>query len=295
MELSSLRIFQAVARERGVTRAAERLHCVQSNVTTRLRKLEEELGAVLFVRQPRAMLLTSQGRILLDYANRILGLADEAGQILKEDGRAKGPLALGVFESTAALRLPGLLAAFHRACPEVELSLSTGTTSELTQGLADHRLDGVFTTEPAALAGLKELTVFWEELVLVTPARDRPKELSEALPEKPRLLVFPRPCSYRERLEGWLRQQGRPVFKYMELATVNGIIGCVAAGMGITLLPRAAVERAILAGEVAALPLPPEVAWLPVRFALRREEHRTKALASFLDLLETEAEEAPRT
>jgi DNA-binding transcriptional LysR family regulator len=78
MELSDLRIFTAVVREGGVTRAAERLHRVQSNVTTRIRQLEDDLGVALFIREGKRLRLAPAGQVLLDYADRLLGLANDA-------------------------------------------------------------------------------------------------------------------------------------------------------------------------------------------------------------------------
>src|SRR5580765_7602887 len=84
MDLSDLRVFSAVVREGGVTRAAERLHRVQSNVTTRIRQLEQELATPLFIRAGKRLHLTPAGQILLGYADRLLALADEAGMAVRD-------------------------------------------------------------------------------------------------------------------------------------------------------------------------------------------------------------------
>ncbi|MFU1987593.1 LysR family transcriptional regulator, partial [Bordetella avium] len=80
MDLSDLRIFLAVAREQSVTRAAQALDRVPSNVTTRIRQLEDHLGQALFMREHKRMTLSDAGRRLEDYAQRLLALADEAEQ-----------------------------------------------------------------------------------------------------------------------------------------------------------------------------------------------------------------------
>jgi DNA-binding transcriptional LysR family regulator len=102
MDLSDLRIFTTVVREGGITRAAERLNRVQSNVTTRIRQLEEDLDVSLFIREGKRLHLAPAGQALLGYAERLLALADEARAALK-DPRPRGVFRLGAMESTAAI------------------------------------------------------------------------------------------------------------------------------------------------------------------------------------------------
>src|SRR3954469_10817570 len=101
MDLSDLRIFTAVVREGGVTRAAEKLKRVQSNVTTRIRQLEEDLGVDLFLREGKRLHLAPAGQVLLGYADRLLALAEEARGAIR-DPRPRGLFRLGAMESTAA-------------------------------------------------------------------------------------------------------------------------------------------------------------------------------------------------
>src|SRR6516162_4296557 len=129
MELSDLLTFAAVASCGGITRAAGELHTVQSNVTNRIRALETEIGVPLFERHARGMTLTDAGKRLLPYADRLNVLSREALVAARDDGIAKGSLVLGSMETTAAVRLPPLLAQFHQRFPEVQLSLRTGPTA----------------------------------------------------------------------------------------------------------------------------------------------------------------------
>ena len=132
IDLAGLEIFKAVAEQGGITRAAARLHRVQSNVTTRVKQLEERLGTALFLRERGRLRLSAQGRVLLDYADRLLHLSAEAEAALR-DGRPAGTLRLGALESTAATRLPPVLSAFHRAYPDVRVELVTGTSGALVR------------------------------------------------------------------------------------------------------------------------------------------------------------------
>src|SRR5581483_9288074 len=129
LELTDLVTFSAVARNGGITRAAEELNTVQSNVTQRVKALEAEIGTTLFERHSRGMTLTGAGRRLFPYAQRMAALAREATLAAQDDGEPKGPLAIGSMETTAAVRLPTLFAEFHRRFPAVRLTLKTATTS----------------------------------------------------------------------------------------------------------------------------------------------------------------------
>ena len=105
MDLADLHIFRSVVQAGGVTRAAERLNRVQSNVTTRVRQLEAELGVDLFIRNGKRLHLSPAGQLLLDYADRLLDLAQEAREALHDEA-PRGLLRLGAMESTASVRLP---------------------------------------------------------------------------------------------------------------------------------------------------------------------------------------------
>ena len=154
MELTDLLTFSAVARLGGITRAAEELNTVQSNVTQRVKALEAEIGTALFERHSRGMTLTGAGRRLLPYAQRMAALSREAVLAARDDGEPKGPLSIGSMETTAAVRLPSLLAEFHRRFPAVRLTLRTATTADLVAAVLDGALDGAFVAGPIEHAEL---------------------------------------------------------------------------------------------------------------------------------------------
>ena len=131
MELTDLLTFSTVARLGGITRAADELNTVQSNVTQRVKALEAEIGTALFERHSRGMTLTGAGRRLLPYAQRMAALSREAVLAARDDGEPRGPLSIGSMETTAAVRLPALLADFHRRFPAVRLTLRTAPTADL--------------------------------------------------------------------------------------------------------------------------------------------------------------------
>jgi LysR family transcriptional regulator, cell division regulator len=293
VELSDLLTFAMVAHTGGITRAAEALNTVQSNVTQRIKALEGEIGTALFERHSRGMTLTGAGRRLLPYAQRMAALSREALLAARDDGEAKGPLAIGSMETTAAVRLPTVLAGFHRRFPAVNLTLRTATTAELAAAVLDGTLDGAFVTSPIDHADLTGITAFREELVLITARRfDSLASLRAGTPESgPTALVFRIGCTYRHRLEHLFAMLGWPSAARWELGTLDGMIGCVAAGMGVALLPRAVVERSELAKQIGILTLDPALAHIDTLFIHRRAMHQTSALAAFISCLDEQGRE----
>ena len=287
MELSDIQTFAAVARTGGITRAAEELNTVQSNVTQRVKALEAELGTPLFERHSRGMTLTGAGKRLLPYAQRMSALAREAVLAACDDGEPKGPLAIGSMETTAAVRLPPLLADFHRRFPAVRLSLRTAPTADLVACVLEGTLDGAFVAGPIAHAELIATSAFREELVLVSARRWATlAELRAGTPESgPTALAFRTGCTYRQRLEQIFVEFGWPSAARFELGTLDGMIGCVAAGMGVTLLPRAVVERSAMAGSVSIHALGPSHARVETLFIQRSGGHQYSALSGFMSCL----------
>ena len=284
MDAADLRVFEAVARLGGMGRAAAELNTVQSNVTARVRALEDELGTPLFRRHARGVTLTDAGRRLLPFAARIRGLLDDARRAACDDGTPAGPLIIGSLETTAAIRLSPLLSAYAAAYPRVDLTLRTGTTCELVEHVLQHRLEGAFVCGPVQHPELHTEAVFREQLVALTApgvadldALTRGGDL--------RIVVLRASCSYRLRLEAMLARRGVIGPRLLEFGTLDAILACVGAGLGITLLPRALAEDALREGRIGVHPLPPEEARVETVFVRRRDAYTSSALAAFLGLV----------
>ena len=278
-DLVELEIFKAVADLGGVTRAAAKLHRVQSNVTTRVKQLETRLGTKLFVRKHRRLVLSQEGKVLLAYADRLLRLSAEAESAL-QSGVPRGTFELGTLESTAATRLPPLLARYHQSFPDVRIDLVTGTTGALVARVADHEIEAAFVAEPFIADGLDSEPVFLEELVLITPPsleRIRaPKDIGHTT-----LIAFTTGCSYRRRLEAWLGSANVIPERIMEFGSYHAIVACVAAGAGIAVVPRAVLRTVPAAKNVAAHALPASVAKARTHLVWRQGE-KSPALAALL-------------
>ncbi|MBL8585280.1 MAG: LysR family transcriptional regulator, partial [Bradyrhizobiaceae bacterium] len=255
MDAANLRVFEAVARLGNMSRAAQELNTVQSNVTARIRALEHELGVPLFHRTNRGVALTEAGQRLLPYAAQIGRLLADARRAVDDNGTPRGPLTIGSLESTAGIRLPRLLAAYAAAHPEVDLVLTPGDTSELIDRTLNHEVDGAFVCGPVNHPDLDEEVIFREELVIVTA--QSAQSLADLLGQRHlKIVILKLGCSYRQRLEDVLARRGVVGLRRLEFGTIDGILGAVAAGVGITLLPRSLVAARVRAGEVAAHALP---------------------------------------
>lgn len=281
VDLDSLEIFRAVVREGGVVRAAARLNRVQSDVTTRIKQLEERLGVALFRRQGRSLALTSVGQSLLVHSERLLRMAEEMETEIRS-APVRGPLRLGSMESTAGSRLPKLLGRFHRRQPDIGIELQTGTTATLIRKMADYELDAAFVGEPFSAPGLQSMVAFEEKLVLVTsknhPDVKRATDLGRAT-----ILAFSQGCSYRKLLEEWFAHDRVKPERVMELASYQAIIACAAAGTGCGIVPVSLLDALHASKDIRQHPLPDKLGLNSTHLIWNREP--SAALQQFLDAL----------
>jgi DNA-binding transcriptional LysR family regulator len=240
MNLSDLEIFKTVAEEGGILRAARKLHRVQSNVTTRIKRLEMSVGAELFFRDRQRLVLSPRGQSLLAYADRLLRLADEARTVVSGQSPS-GVLRLGALESTSASRLPLLLAKFHDTYPNVRLELQTGTNDGLTDAVRERRLDAAFVAEAPSDGFFASLPLFREKLVLISSLRHPPITCPRDVTDDS-IIAFPNGCAYRRILERWLGRKNMTTIRVLELSSYHAIVVCAASGAGIALLPESVLE-----------------------------------------------------
>lgn len=283
MDLSDLHIFRSVVEEGGVTRAAEKLNRVQSNVTTRVRQLEDELGVTLFIREGKRLILAPAGKVLLDYAERLLDLAKEAREAV-HDGKPRGPLRLGAMESTAAVRLPQPLKEFSARYPDVRLELRTGDTQELPHLVLSGALDAALVAEPVPDTPFEKVKIYDEELVLVAgpdhaPLRGPRDARTQAI------LAFHPGCPYRMRLEQWFSKAGEIPERIIEMTSWHAILGCTAAGMGISLLPRMVLTTMPNQEFISVHKLPADLAHAPTMLIWRKGA-RSPKINALLDVLQ---------
>lgn len=285
MNTHDLNIFATAARLGSITKAAKSLATVQSNVTTRIRLLEEELGVPLFNRNHYGIILTPKGRELLPYAHQVLALMDHARQTVSNKKEIGGVLRIGSLQSTASARLPELLKEYVTKYNKVDIAVETGTTGELVEKVLDYTLDGAFVAGPADHPELDSVLAFLEELVLVTPAAYRHMDDYLKARGVPKVLVFKLGCFYREKLERYLSSEGFALLNQMEFGTLDGIIGCVAAGIGITILPRSAVERSACRKDLRIHTLGKDYRHVETLFITHKTRVRSSSMAKLIELI----------
>ncbi|NLQ18557.1 LysR family transcriptional regulator [Marinomonas sp. M1K-6] len=277
MDISDLVVFKAVVEYKGVTRAAQALHRVPSNVTARIKKLESELSVDLFLRENNRLSVTSAGLRLMDYTDKILQLQKSAIAELTHAEPA-GLLRLGSMESSAASRLPSLLARYHRTYPAVQIELMTAASMLLINRVIDGELDIAMASDPPDDPRISTTHCFDEELVLILPAAWA--ELEE-LPEALTMVGYSKGCSYRHRLETWLKRQGRVCEKVIEIPSHYTMIGCVIAGMGIGMVPRSLLSLHKTDG-LAFRAIDYDIAHAPT-YLISRKDNPSSAINAFIE------------
>jgi DNA-binding transcriptional LysR family regulator len=284
MDLGDLHIFRSVVQAGGITRAAEKLNRVQSNVTTRVHQLEADLGVQLFIREGKKLHLSPEGKLLLDYADRLLDLAQEAREAV-HDAKPRGLLRLGTMESTAAMRLPVPMNEYLGRYPDVTLELRTGNTQVLATALLAGDLDAALVTDPVADAPFEKVPIYDEELVIVAAANHPPiRSPRDAKPQT--VLAFEPGCSLRQRLEDWFAHHGEMPDRIVEITSYHAMLGCVVAGMGISLLPRNVLTTFPDTRLLSLHSLPPELDRAPTVLIWRKGTHSPKVRALMEVLIE---------
>ncbi len=262
MEIRQLRYFEAVARHRHFTRAANELHVAQSALSHQVRRLEQELGVELLRRTTRSVEPTEAGALVAAHARAVLAQTDALrGEIDELRGLVRGRLAVGAMLFGGELDIPALLARFTASFPHVEIGIREGTAQRMLDLLRDGSLDLTFALEVDPPAGVDRLELSSEELTVVVSldhplAGRRPLRLSSLAGY--RLIAFERGSSTRALLDAALADAGAEPPIAVEASDLTLIRSLAARGLGVAVLPRSFVE---LPG--------PKVSFRPLSPALR--------------------------
>ena len=289
MELSELRVFLTVATERGFSRAAMKLHRTQPAVSQAVRRLEEGIGERLFDRAAKDAALTDAGRLVRDYAERLLRLSEEAETAIKDlrDLR-RGRVLVGANEASVHAALP-LIQRFRAAHPLVHVDVRRIPARQIGAEVAQGSLDfGVLTFQPAE-PRLSSIVLGQDELVmLVHPAHPLAQTREVTLSECARQTVIAHndPSYVREHVLRLFEQHHIPANILVSLPSLEGIKRAVEMQMGVALLPRRCAESEIARGELVALAMPEIRLRRQVRLVYRKATERSHASAAFLRSVE---------
>ena len=301
MEFRQVETFRAVAEDLSFSRAAAKLGYVQSSVSSQVAALEQELGVPLFDRLGRRIALTEAGKVMLSYARRLSVLAGEAKEAVVDagvgTGEITGSLVVSAPETLLTYRLPHLLALFHERHPKVRLSVRPSAIGRLTgsarRAIEEGRVDVAFVMdEPAGdqkqPANLSIEDLVSEQITVIAPSSHAlvssaivvPQDLSGEtvlLPEAPEA-----GCAYRGQFERQLSSSGVVVPEKMEFQSIEAVKRCVAAGMGISVLPTVTVEGELRADDLTALRWE-EAFEVKTRMVWHTERWKSPALRAFLE------------
>ncbi|MGL5699350.1 MAG: putrescine utilization regulator PtrR [Kluyvera sp.] len=286
MDLTQLEMFNAVAQTGSITQAARKVHRVPSNLTTRIRQLESDLGVELFIRENQRLRLSPAGHSFLRYSQQILALVDEARMVVAGD-EPQGLFSLGSLESTAAVRIPETLARYNQRYPRIQFDLATGPSGTMTDGVLEGTLSAAFIDGPLIHPGLDGMPVYPEEMMIVAahghPPITRASEVNGAS-----IYAFRANCSYRRHFESWFHADHATPGRIHEMESYHGMLACVIAGAGLALMPRSMLESMPGHHQVSAWPLAEKWRWLTTWLVWRRGA-MSRQLEAFIALLDEPA------
>ncbi|CAM4065720.1 DNA-binding transcriptional regulator, LysR family [Pedobacter westerhofensis] len=283
MNTHDLKIFEAVAANGSFTRAAEVMFTVQSNVTARIKSLEEEFGTALFNRTSRKVTLTSAGETLMHYSKQIDHLVQEAKKDIEKSNEMSGQLTIGCIETTMALKVPDILRRFTEAYPQVDLEFKSERRSELISDVLNYKLDAAFVSAPINVPGLEQVHIKDEQLAIFASATA--PELKILLAAQPvKIIVFDQGCAFRARIESWLNSKGIIQYKSIVLNSIEGIVNFVEAGLGITILPAELIAQYYKGRKLRSFPLNKELGTMSTVLVFRKNVPHSRALKTFIEM-----------
>ena len=288
MELSELRVFLTVVAERSFSKAAMKLHRTQPAISQAVRRLEESVGERLFDRATKDATLTEAGRLLRDYADRLLRLSEEAEEAVKDlrDLR-RGRVLIGCNEASVHAVLP-LIERFRGGHPLVHVDVRRIPARQVGAEVAQGSLDfGVLTFQPAD-RGIQSIPLGGDEIVLLTaPKHPLASRRRVTLEEVGREVVIAHsdPSPARDRVLRAYERKQTAINIQISLPSLDGIKRAVESGIGVALLPRRCALTEIARGQLAAVRVPELGAPRQVRLVFRKTGERSRAAEAFLDVV----------
>lgn len=283
MNTNDLKIFEAVATSGSFTKAAIEMFTVQSNVSARIKSLEEEFGVELISRNSRKVTLTPHGQTLLIYFKKINNLIDVAKNDIKSAGLVNGKLSIGCIETTMTFKVPDIINSFEEKYPDVELEFKSGMRNILIDDVIKHSLDAAFVSAPLNNKNLDQIKIKEEQLVIITSSNG--PSLEKLLTSNPlKIVVFGEGCVFRSRLESWLSSKGIIQYKNTQLNSIEGIINFVEAGVGISLLPEEVISKYYSSRKIKTYTISKQLGTMNTVLIFRKNEYQSKALKAFIEV-----------
>ncbi|MDV7106029.1 LysR family transcriptional regulator [Vibrio sp. TH_r3] len=274
MEILILKTFKTVVDEGSIRKAAEELHTVQSNITNRIKKLERELDTKLFNLIGRNLQLTQNGQKLYQYANQILLLESQAKSAILHNKSYE--LRIGMPETFAAVHMPLALKQLKQNYPLIRPKIYTDTSERLVSSVLNNKVDCAAIGNAPEHDGLNVIPIVREELMMVTPTGNE---------HDPVLFVRDEGCGYRQHALLWQQKSGRGADELMVMSSADGILGCISAGLGYTIIGKNMVVDSRYHKSIVMTPISHEPTHVQLSIVYRKDsplEVGIKTLTQFL-------------
>ena len=292
MELNELQVLQAVVAERSFSRAATRLHRTQPAVSQAIRRLEDELGERLFDRSSKGARLTEAGTILLDYAERLTRLKDEAeGAVRELQELRRGRVVIGVNEAAVHVLLP-IVVQFRAAHPHAQVEMRRVHSRQIPGEVLNRSLDFGLVTFPPGERGLLSVPLGVDELVMLTHPRHplaRRRQVTMEEFGRQTIIAHNDPSPRRERVLRLFEQKHAPINIQMSLPSLDGIKRAVEMNLGVALLPRRCALSEIARKQLAAVRVPQLRVPRTLRLMYRQTGESSHAASAFLEAAQAHA------
>jgi len=286
MNTNDLSLFEAVAHHGNFTKAAEAMFTVQSNVTARIKNLEEEFGTPLFFRSSRKVELTPAGEILIQYSKQINYLINDAKRSIGKSDVIKGQIKIGFLETMMTLKGPGLVDELALKFPFVDLEFKSAMRDTLINDVINFRLDAAFVPAPLQIPELEYIEIGNEKIVVVAPANC--ESLDDLLKKNPlKAIVFDQGCVFRARLEAWLVTKGIFQCHKTVMNSIEGVVNFIESGIGFSFLPEEIVTTFYGSRNIKTFPLPKEIGLIKTLLIFRKDIPASPALKAFISLYDS--------
>ena len=292
MDLFQLETFLAVVEERSFSRAAIRLHRTQPAVSQVIRKLEEEIGEVVFDRAARDATLTSAGEVLHDYAQKMLNLRGEAtGALAELRSLHRGKLNLAANEYTCLYLLP-IIDAFRKISPQIKVTVQRSLASRMADEILSHAVEcGIVSYRPDD-PQVRSIVVYRDDLVFTMHPQHplaKAKQISIHQLGEENFVAHHVPSPLRQKVVQAFRRHRTTLNMGVELPSLEAIKRFVAMGNGVALLPGLSVERELKSGELVQVRVPELQFERRLRLIHRRHANLSHAALAFLQVVESMA------
>ena len=292
IEIRHLRLVAAVADVGSLTRAGDQLHLTQSALSHQLRDIESRLGAALFLRAGKRLVLTPAGERLLASATDVLHRLERAEHEIREMGRDRaGSLRITTECYTCYHWLPPLLLRFRRTFPRVEVRIDVEATHHPVEMLLAGKIDIGIMSTPVRDRRLVSRRVFDDELVLIASTQHRFAQQARvrlAQMREETLFIYP-PKEESGPLQNILIPAGAMPARIEQVQLTEAITELVKAGLGVAILARWAVQPLIDAGTIVGHTLPARGMHRVWSAVMPNDLARTDYVNEFIDLLEKHA------